>query len=131
MASRTCSSDSESSAEERVVTRRGGWTAYVPFASGYPYGLRVVPTSDAQRLVDLSPTDRRSLAEILVDVVSRYDTLFPETVARTAEADGGELSDAYHRLFRIWFACGVPAFLAILVIVWLIAWLIAWLIVFY
>lgn len=40
-------------------------------------------------------------------------------LARTAEADGGELSDAYHRLFRIWFACGVPAFLAILVIVWL------------
>ena len=40
-------------------------------------------------------------------------------LARAAEADGGELADAYHRLFRIWFACGVPAFLSILVIVWL------------
>ena len=38
-------------------------------------------------------------------------------LARAAE--GGALPSAYHRLFRIWFACGVPAFLSILVIVWL------------
>ena len=32
---------------------------------------------------------------------------------------GAELSSKYHRLFKIWFACGIPAFAAILVIVWL------------
>ncbi len=37
-----------------------------------------------------------------------------------AAANSGEaLPDAYYRLFRIWFACGVPAFLAVLVIIWL------------
>ena len=37
-----------------------------------------------------------------------------------AAANSGEaLPDAYYRLFRIWFACGIPAFLAVLVIIWL------------
>jgi uncharacterized membrane protein len=29
------------------------------------------------------------------------------------------LPDRYHRLYRIWFACGFPAFLAVLSIIWL------------
>ncbi len=32
---------------------------------------------------------------------------------------GSALPEAYHRLYRIWFACGFPAFLAVLAIVWL------------
>lgn len=40
-------------------------------------------------------------------------------LARTAVATNAPLSAAYHRLYRIWFACGIPAFLAILAIVWL------------
>lgn len=40
-------------------------------------------------------------------------------LARRAAQTGGPLPDAYHRLFRIWFACGFPAFAAVLAIVWL------------
>ena len=40
-------------------------------------------------------------------------------LAREAAATGAPLASAYHRLYRIWFACGFPAFLAILIIVWL------------
>lgn len=29
------------------------------------------------------------------------------------------LPEAYHRLYRIWFACGFPAFFAVLAILWL------------
>lgn len=37
-----------------------------------------------------------------------------------AARDAGEgLPPAYFRLFRIWFACGVPAFGAVLAIIWL------------
>ncbi len=32
---------------------------------------------------------------------------------------GVELPTAYDRLFRMWFACGVPAFGAVLIILWL------------
>lgn len=40
-------------------------------------------------------------------------------LARDAVAGDGVLPEQYFRLFRIWFACGIPAFLAVLAIVWL------------
>jgi uncharacterized membrane protein len=40
-------------------------------------------------------------------------------LARAAADRNAPLPPAYHRLFRIWFACGVPAFLAVLAILWL------------
>ena len=40
-------------------------------------------------------------------------------LAREAATRRTGLPPAYHRLFRIWFACGFPAFLAVLAIVWL------------
>ena len=36
-----------------------------------------------------------------------------------ADQTGTALSPAYDRLFRMWFICGVPAFGAVLVILWL------------
>lgn len=40
-------------------------------------------------------------------------------LARIAVRDHVPLPEGYHRLFRIWFACGFPAFAAVLAIVWL------------
>jgi uncharacterized membrane protein len=40
-------------------------------------------------------------------------------LARVAARTGRPLSEQYHMLFRIWFACGIPAFLAVLAILWL------------
>jgi uncharacterized membrane protein len=40
-------------------------------------------------------------------------------LARAAAAHGTELPTAYHRLFRLWFAFGFPAFGAMLAIIWL------------
>ena len=40
-------------------------------------------------------------------------------LARTAAREGTALPARYYRLYRIWFALGIPAFSAILVIVWL------------
>jgi uncharacterized membrane protein len=42
-------------------------------------------------------------------------------LAREAARNGCALPEAYHRLYRCWFACGVPAFLAVLAILWLMA----------
>ena len=39
--------------------------------------------------------------------------------ARKAAAEDAALPSEYHRLFRIWFACGFPAFIAVLGILWL------------
>ena len=40
-------------------------------------------------------------------------------LARDAARSGGALPAAYFRLYRIWFAFGFPAFIAILSILWL------------
>jgi len=40
-------------------------------------------------------------------------------LAAAAAETGAPLPAAYHRLFRLWFAFGVPAFIAVLSILWL------------
>lgn len=40
-------------------------------------------------------------------------------LARIAAEAGASLPPSYHRLYRLWFACGIPAFAAVLAIVWL------------
>ena len=40
-------------------------------------------------------------------------------LARQAAANGGALPAEFDRLYRIWFACGFPAFAAVVAIVWL------------
>ena len=40
-------------------------------------------------------------------------------LAAAARDAGTGLPPAYHRLYRIWFACGFPAFIAVLAIIWL------------
>jgi uncharacterized membrane protein len=42
-------------------------------------------------------------------------------LAQIAASDGGPLPPGYFRLFRIWFACGFPAFFAVIAILWLMA----------
>lgn len=39
--------------------------------------------------------------------------------ARISSQSGTPLTPRYMRLYRIWFACGVPAFLAIVLLLWL------------
>lgn len=41
------------------------------------------------------------------------------TLARASAQSGDALPQRYFQLFRIWFACGFPAFFAVLAIVWL------------
>ena len=40
-------------------------------------------------------------------------------VAHKALQDDVVLPQAYYRLYNVWFACGIPAFAAVLLIVWL------------
>lgn len=50
--------------------------------------------------------------------VVRIQMRMQRLAAETA-ASGGVLPAAYHRLFRLWFACGFPAFAGVLAIFWL------------
>ena len=66
----------ELDAEERIVATEGSWVAYVPFASGWPYGLLVTTGAHAASLLDLDDTGRDELGAVLADVLTRYDRLF-------------------------------------------------------
>ena len=40
-------------------------------------------------------------------------------IARAAAKNGEPLPARYHRLYRVWFVLGIPAFLSVLAIIWL------------
>lgn len=42
-------------------------------------------------------------------------------LAMAAMASGGSLGPSYHRLFKLWFAFGIPGFASVLLIIWLMA----------
>lgn len=61
----------------RVVTRAGDWVAWVPFAAGHAYGMRLASRTHMGSLRDLPNSSRDDLAALLVDALSRYDRLWP------------------------------------------------------
>jgi len=67
----------ESEHGARVVTTVGDWTAWVPYASGYAYGLRIAPRTHRGAIADLDDIHRDDLARVLVDALGRYDRLWP------------------------------------------------------
>ncbi len=69
--------ESERAAEARIVTTRGDWTAWVPYASGYSYGMRIASRRHQPSLAALDGTARNELAAIITDALSRYDRLWP------------------------------------------------------
>jgi len=95
--------EQELRAKERIVAEVGDWVAWVPFASGYAYGLRIAPRAHVGSLPALDSTARDDLARVLIDVLGRYDRLWRAPHARyrfpyllwfhQAPAAGG---DAWH-----------------------------------
>jgi UDPglucose--hexose-1-phosphate uridylyltransferase len=65
----------------RVVFDDGEWAAWVPFASGFPYGLRIAPRTKVGRIDELDPIGRDGLAAALADVLGRYDRLWRDDPA--------------------------------------------------
>ena len=69
--------EAELAAGARVVATRGDWVAWVPYASGYAYGLRIAPRAHVGSMPALDDTARDDLAALLVDALGRYDRLWP------------------------------------------------------
>jgi UDPglucose--hexose-1-phosphate uridylyltransferase len=111
---------SELDAATRVVAEHGDWLAWVPFASGYPYGLRIAPRIHVPSLPALDETARDDLARVLVDSLSRYDRLWPETNERfpyllwfhQAPASGGDAWHVHAHVAPPLRSPGVPRFVA-------------------
>jgi UDPglucose--hexose-1-phosphate uridylyltransferase len=63
-------------AGERLVSERGGWRAWVPHASVYPYGLVLAPIAHEPDLPSLGVASRRDLAAVMVDILHRLDAMW-------------------------------------------------------
>jgi UDPglucose--hexose-1-phosphate uridylyltransferase len=71
-----CAEVASESGHARVVAEHGGWLAWVPYASGYAYGLRLAPREHVGRIADLDDAGRDDLGAVLADVLARYDRLW-------------------------------------------------------
>jgi UDPglucose--hexose-1-phosphate uridylyltransferase len=66
----------EADRQERVVLADEHWLAVVPYWATWPFELLLLPRRPVSRLPDLTPVERRHLAEVLKRLLTRYDNLF-------------------------------------------------------
>lgn len=60
----------------RIVEQSAHWLAIVPYWAEWPFETLLLPRSKAERLPELSDTERGDLALILKALTTRYDNLF-------------------------------------------------------
>lgn len=106
----------------RIVADTGEWVAWVPYASGYGYGMRFAPRTHVGALPALDADGRDSLATLLTDALGRYDRLWParDTVSRfpyllwfhQAPAHGGDEWHVHAHTAPPLRAPGVPRYVA-------------------
>ena len=62
--------------QERLVHEHDGWRTSVPYASTYPVALEIAPSIQIGSLSELSSQQRDACAAMLVDALTRIDSLF-------------------------------------------------------
>jgi len=66
----------EAAHKERIVVENEHWLAVVPFWAFWPFEVLLMPRRHVLRLPDLTGPERNALAEILKQLLTRYDNLF-------------------------------------------------------
>jgi UDPglucose--hexose-1-phosphate uridylyltransferase len=61
----------------RIVARTEAFTAFVPFAARWPVEVHIYPNRFVRNLVELDPAERDGFAGIYLDVLRRFDRLYP------------------------------------------------------
>ncbi|MCA9925584.1 MAG: galactose-1-phosphate uridylyltransferase, partial [Anaerolineales bacterium] len=62
--------------EERIVVQNRHWVAVVPYWAVWPFELLLLPRRHVLRIPDLDNDERDALADILKQLLIRYDNLF-------------------------------------------------------
>lgn len=81
--------------ERRIIARRATCVAFVPYCARWAYESYVAPVRPVEHLADLTSEEREDLADVLEEVLIRYDNLwqmaFPYVmVLHHAPTDGRE-----------------------------------------
>jgi UDPglucose--hexose-1-phosphate uridylyltransferase len=59
------------------VTRTEQFTAFVPFAARWPVEVHIYPNRFVHNLVDLDADELDGLAQVYLDVLKRFDRMYP------------------------------------------------------
>lgn len=68
--------DRPADGDDRFISAFGSFRSWVPLASPFPYALRLASLDKPRSLVELGPSERRDLADTLIDALERFDRLF-------------------------------------------------------
>ncbi|WP_345971779.1 UTP--glucose-1-phosphate uridylyltransferase [Sulfurimonas diazotrophicus] len=63
----------ERQAGERIIAEQGGYTAYCPFASAYPFEVIIASEKRRGQIDTLGPKDFEPLAPLLLDVLAKLE----------------------------------------------------------
>jgi UDPglucose--hexose-1-phosphate uridylyltransferase len=66
----------EAGKQERIVVENENWLAIVPYWAIWPFEILLLPRRHVLRLPDLTDGERKTLADILKRLLTRYDNLF-------------------------------------------------------
>jgi UDPglucose--hexose-1-phosphate uridylyltransferase len=66
----------QETAGPRVVVENEEWLIVVPFWAVWPFETLILPKDPVHRIHELHPSQRASLAESLIDLLTRYDNVF-------------------------------------------------------
>jgi UDPglucose--hexose-1-phosphate uridylyltransferase len=61
---------------ERLVVQNQDWLVVVPYWAVWPFETLLVPRRHVLRLPDLADSERDSLAQVIKQLLTRYDNLF-------------------------------------------------------
>ena len=85
----------EISGGERLVLENDSFAVIVPFWAVWPYETMVLPKTHMTSILEMTPAQRRDLADVMVRLNIRYDNLFQTSFPYSmgihqAPSDGGE-----------------------------------------
>jgi len=66
----------EQDQQTRIVVENDDWLAIVPYWAIWPFEILLLPRRHIVRLPDVTDAERRSLADIMKQLLTRYDNLF-------------------------------------------------------
>lgn len=96
--------DAEVKANDRIVAETEHWVSYVPFASRWPFQLRVVPRAHVADLPALSDEQRNDLVAVYLSGLRRFDALFDSPspyIANWQQAPVRQDRDVWHLALEI------------------------------
>jgi len=88
----------ESDQGARVIVANQHWAAVVPFWAKWPFETLLLPRRAVQRIPDLEDSERLALADLLKQLLTRYDNLFRTSFPYTMGWHGAphESGDSSH-----------------------------------